>query len=143
MLQEILIQSPTKAAPSFEERVLKHLGDLTNAQKSFEARIEKRLDNFEKSHQSQSSVQCPNRLHQNQEPIRSTYDANQRRNMEQPRHIRGEYHMPPVPTVHDDTHYFEDFEELDQNFPITKPENVEDLEYNTRKDLDFKLLLVI
>lgn len=38
---------------------------------------------------------------------------------------------------------FEDFEELDQNFPVDRQANVEGLEFNIRKDLEFKFLLVI
>lgn len=38
---------------------------------------------------------------------------------------------------------FEDFEELDKNFPINTKANVEDLELSIRRDLDFKFLLVM
>lgn len=47
----------------------------------------------------------------------------------------------PVPERYVDD--FDDFEELDENFPLNTKPNVEELEYNIRKNLEFKFLLVI
>lgn len=38
---------------------------------------------------------------------------------------------------------YDDYEEFDENFPINKEENVGELELSIRKDLSFKLRLVI
>lgn len=150
-----MIKSPTnsqsRAGTSFEDRVLKHLNDLTNAQKSseerqflFEKHIEEKLNSYMKDHQSR--IQGPSRLTQNQEPYsRPVHGVYQRQHLEPARSIHGVIHrqyQEPARTVHDAIEDFDDFEEFDQNFPIKKLENVEDLEYTVRKDLEFKFLLV-
>lgn len=128
VLDDVLIRPATTFSTqngmSFEERILKDLNDLKRAQKTseenrllFEARVEKRLDNFLND---QSRVQ-------------GLCGATQ---------IRTQSHHHdslPVPTAVED---FEDFEEFDQNFPIERLEYVEELEWSIRKDLEFKFRLV-
>lgn len=156
VLDDIQINPPTKSQPvtSFEDKVLKHLNDLSEAQKSseerqtlFEARMEKKMYAFLNDH---SLMQGPSRSNQNQThewqhqaPVRindqSRMHGPSRSNHNQTR--QRQYHEP-APPVHDAIPDFEDFEEFDQNFPIDKFENVAELEYNIRKDLELKFLLV-
>lgn len=46
--------------------------------------------------------------------------------------------MPPEPDPDEN----DDFEELDESFPITRAANVEDLHWNIKRDLAFKRRMV-
>ncbi len=123
---------------SFEDGVLKELRALAENQKSFEARIEKRLNNF---FNDQSRVQHPyaqNPYVQNpyvQHPfVQHSYDVS--------RNGRRNHHQQQHPVASAPIEDLDDFEEFDKNFPIRAHENIEELEWNIRRDLEFKFLLV-
>jgi len=130
---------------------LKHLNDLTNAQKtfeerqfSFEARIEKKFETFLEDHKSRTQGRIRSTQSQNEDPIRRFRDANQWQNLEPARSARSipdiirRQYQEPAQVVYD----FDDFEEFDRNFPKEEKADVEELEYNTRKNLELKFELV-
>lgn len=101
---------------------MKHLFDIKNDQKkseekrlAFEARMVKKWDIFVND-------------------IMHSQGRNQNRGQMQ--------HSEPLHA--DDAVEFteEDFERLDENFPITLQENVPNFEWDLRKNLEFKFLLV-
>lgn len=146
-------QAPTTTRPqlAIEDIVKKHLDELSKAfegrQLSFEARIEKKMDFFfnnqPRMHGSNRPMQ--NQTHQLQHQVRAGF--NNQCGVERPSRLmqnqnnqwQHEEHDHPVDDVTPD---FEDFEALDEHFPIEVFENVAELEYNTRKDLELTLLLV-
>lgn len=138
---------------SFEERVLKELSDLKKAQETFEARIEMRIETFfddqsrmqgsgqyrmQGNSHSQMQENGQSRMQANDQP-RIQYQNRQYGGFRNEIQIRHREPVSPERYIHD----FEDFEELDQNFPVHIQSNVEVLEYKIRRDLEFKFLLVI
>ncbi len=155
VLEDIPIRPATmitsQIGMSFEERVLKELSDLKKTQQSFEARIEKRIETFVNDH-SRMQDNSRSRFQGLQGHVSnsgSRMRGNHQSGMQyQSRHyggirneiqIRHREQVSPERYVDD----FEDFEKLDQNFPVDRQANVEGLEFNIRKDLEFKFLLVI
>lgn len=157
VLEDVLIEPPIKlssqTATSFEDRVMKHLNDLTKAQKSFEerqfsfeTRMENKLDAFLND---QSRMQGPSSSTQNQtqwqhkKPVRLNDQSRMLGTSRSSQNENQWQYQEPAHPVHDAIPDLDDFEEFDQNFPIEIFENVAELEYNVRKDLELKFILVI
>ncbi|XP_037034267.1 uncharacterized protein LOC119073068 [Bradysia coprophila] len=110
---------------TFEETVLRSLNELKNAQKKqeerqvlFEAKMIVKHDNLVND-LFQTQGRNPN--------------LGQKKDLEP---VRPEVHpVNPVPLVEDD------FEDLDENFPVRRLRGVEKLEWNLRTNLDLKLRL--
>lgn len=156
------VTSPQRGS-TFEERVLKELGDLKKTQQSFEARIESRIETFINDQtrtqgNGQSCLQSSGRFrsHDNgrsrfqgnsQSSVQGNYQSGlqfrsrQYGGTQNTVQIRHWEQASPKRYVHD-FEEFEEFEELDRNFPIRSKNTVPDLEFNIRKDLEFKFLLV-
>lgn len=132
---------------SFEDRVLKELCDLKKTQESFEARIEKKIETF---FNDQLHGNGQSHMHGNgQMRLQGNSQLKMRGNGQSRMHLsRMQYqsrqiqHREPVFPEHcaDD---FDDFEEMDENFPVDILMNVEELELAIRRDLEFKFRLVI
>lgn len=155
VLENISIKPPmsssSQSGTSFEDKIMKHLNDLTKAQKSSEerqARMERILEGFMNA-QMPMHMQAPGRSTQNETQWhhRKPAHLNDQSSMQGPSRSTKiqthRQHQEPDHPVYEDIPDFDDFEELDQNFPIEKFENVSELEYNVRKDLELKFLLVI
>lgn len=109
---------------SFEDNILAHLIDLKNAQKKseeqrlvFESRMVLKMDSFMNNIMLQSQGRSQN---------------------------RGQTQHLDLCQSSDLARFTEeDFEDLDENFPIILTENVDKLEWDIRQNLEFKFLLVI
>lgn len=157
ILDNILIQEApeklsTQPSTAFEDMVKKHLDGLSKVQKSleerqfsFEERIEKKLDAFfnGQSHMHGSNSLRQNQTHQLQHKDRARLN-DQSRMMQGPSRSSQNHQLQREKRghCHDVIPDFDGFEEIDQNFPVEVCENVEELEYNIRKDLELKLILV-
>lgn len=125
---------PSQECISFEEKMLRAIDDLKKAHEAseqrrlvFEARIDKKVNTFVNEHRSGSrTLSIGNQIRA------------QNLNSDSFARMRGVAARAQA-AIEDD----EDFEEFDKNFPVAKKANVEDLEWNIRRDLDFKFLLVI
>lgn len=156
LAEDIPIQSATTQSSegklSFEETVLKELSNLKKSQQSFEARIETRIETI---FNDQSQIRGNGRKEGNGE---SRLMSNTQRRMESNGHQsqmqlgRGsrQFGGTEIQSRHrEQVSYkhriedFEEFEEFDENFPVTTKPDLESLEYNIRKNLNFKFLLVI
>lgn len=94
-------------------------------QSKFEARIEKKMEQFMNGNSQSRNLSAPRASsHLNAGPNRSN---------------RNRYHQELDVRKPD----WDDFEKLDENFPIDWVANVPQLEEKIRTDLEFQLLLVI
>ncbi|KAJ6642852.1 hypothetical protein Bhyg_07808 [Pseudolycoriella hygida] len=147
VLQDIQIEPPTTISSqigmSFEERILKELSDLKKTQQSFEARIEARIKTFSND-QLRMQYNSRPRFHGNGEShMFGNHMSGVQYQSRQYGGIRNE-----IPIRHRESVFqerfaddFEDFEELDQHFPVNRTSHVEELEFNIRKDLEFQFRL--
>lgn len=118
---------------SFEERVLQELGNLKKSQESFETRIENKIEAFIKDHSSNVQSNRKSSV-QGDDQARIRFQSRQHSKLQ----VR---HRDSVPERYVDD--LDDYDELDQNFPLDAKHYVDELEYNIRKKLEFKFLLVI
>lgn len=141
---------------SFEERILKELFDLKKNQESFESRIEKRIETFFNEQakaqlrmqgNNQSNMQATGQLRM-QGNFQSRMLGNGQSRMQDNDQSRMQYQsrqnrqrQPAFSEQYVDD--FDDFEEMDEHFPVNIKSNVEELEFSIRKDLEFKFRLVI
>lgn len=125
VLENVLIE-PASTIISFEEAVLSELKELRKSQKEsderlrfFEERVEAKCNAIVSAMQMQGRNRNVGQRQERQEPV------------------------PPTPSMSPAAAFdYEDFEEFDEHFPVQSDRNVDELEWNIRKDLTFRFRLV-